>query len=393
MLIIFFVLAAVCALPFAAVERDALPLALDFSILRDFSPKSGFWDLSFFRELKPETLGKRYLSTTLTNNNNVNYWLDIYLGPERQKITVSLDTGLADLWVYGPNISNTQGGTFDPIETGSQPLNENFSIAYLDGTGVIGKFYLDDFSLHRLRPLLRNLQFAVVDQAKFSGVSILGISSREVQTTSNKYDSLPFALQRAGITPKASYSLFLGGQSGKKGTIIFGGIDRAKYEGQLVTYPIPEDEEALSLNVVSATIDGNVYSETTRYLLDSGTSWNLLPQQLYDNIVQALKAENAGGIHVADCYQPTNKFLEFDFGHNVIKLSYKDLLVPYNGTCLVGAQPHKTAFILGDIFLRKAYVYYDLTDREISIAQYRASFSSSVISALHLFFSLRFLFN
>lgn len=380
MLLSLATLATAAALPFAAIKQDPKPLALDFSVFRDFGPESKFWNFAFFRNLGLD-LTKRYESTQLANHNNVNYWLDIYLGAESEKITVSLDTGLSDLWVYGPNISNSEGGTFDTDQSGSKPVNESFKIGYLDGSGALGDYYTDDFSLLKLQPLLKDFQFAVVDEAKFSGPGILGVSSKAVETTPNKYDNLPFALQEAGITPKASYSLFLGSENGDKGTIIFGGIDKNKYEGELKKYLIPDNDDALSLNVVSQSIDGKDYNETTKYLLDLGTSWNLWPEEVYNNTVTALNATKKDDSHVADCNQPTDKFLEFNFGENLIQVSYKDLLVEWNGDCLLGAQPGQKTFILGDVFLRKAYVYYDLSNKEISVAQFKDSLTSNIVPA------------
>ncbi|GBL49229.1 hypothetical protein ACI3LY_004558 [Candidozyma auris] len=380
MLLLLPILAIATALPFAAIQQTPHPLPLEFSISRSFDTDSPFWNLEFFKKLSSKLLSKRYQSASLSNHNNVNYWLDIFLGPGNQKITVSLDTGSSDLWVYGPNVSSSSGGTFDPEAAGSTPLNESFSISYLDGTGAQGDFYKDDFSLSASKGLLKDFQFAVVDQAKFNGPGILGVSSREVETTANKYNNLPFALQKAGITERASYSLYLGSSAGSKGTIIFGGIDKNKYEGELVKYNIPGNDAALALNVVSSSISGNVYNQTTKYLLDSGTSWNLWPEELFQYTVQALNATEENGLYIVECNQPTDKFLEFNFGQNDVKVSYKNLLVEWNGKCLLGAQPGQNTFILGDVFLRSAYVYYDLSNRTISVAQFKDSSTSDIIS-------------
>lgn len=378
MLVSLATLATASALPFAAIKLVPKPLSFDFSISRNFGPDSKFWNIDFFQKLGLQLIEKRYDSALLSNHNNVNYWLDIYLGPESEKITVSLDTGLADLWVYGPNVLSTTGGTFDPEEAGSTPVNNSFSIAYLDGTNAKGEYFLDDFSFSQLEGLLKDLQFAVVESAKFSGPGILGVASKAVESTNEKYDNLPEALKVAGVTPEASYSLYLGSESG---TIIFGGIDKNKYEGELVKYPIPKGVEALSLDVVSLSINGTDYNETTSYLLDSGTSWNLWPQQVYNDTIEALSATPEKDYYVADCNQPSDKYLEFNFGKNVIKLSYKDILVKWGETCIVGAQPSQRNFILGDVFLRQAYVYYDLTNKEISVAQFKDSVTSNIVSA------------
>lgn len=382
MLVSLATLAGAAALPFGPFAKDSKPLALDFKVSRDFEPDSKFWNAEHFQKLGLGPLTKRYESALLTNNHNVNYWIDVYLGADNQKISLNLDTGLSDMWVYGPQVLGHPGGTFDPVKSGSTPLDESYYISYVDNSHALGMFWRDDFSLSLDTPLLKDLQFAVVNESEKSGPGVLGLGKKYVDASNYQYDNLPIALKKAGVTSKASYSLFLGSSDsdGEKGTIIFGGIDKNKYEGDLVSYPIADKGGALYLTVASLSVGGVHYNQSTDYWLDSGTSWNLWPQQVFDDTIKALNATPQNDYHVADCNQPADKYLEFNFGKNLIKLSYQDILVKSNGQCLVGAQPSKGTNILGDVFLRKAYVYYDLTDSKISVAQYKDSATSNIVS-------------
>ena len=66
----------------------------------------------------------------------------------------------------------------------------------------------------------------------------------------------------------------------------------------------------------------------------------------------------------------------------MVLLSYADAVHRQeSGVCLLGFAYHKNMQILGDVFLRKAYVYYDLSERTISIAQASYSNKSNIVSA------------
>lgn len=365
-------------------KRGPSPLKLDFTIAKSINETTPAADISAFAKslLSKVPVDKRHLVGPLTNDRDITYLLDLKLGSNKQPITVLLDTGSSDLWVYGPSEGNAPGGTFDPSKSSyNKQLGEPFFISYLDGSYALGEYVTDAFALEDGKQLLTDLQFAVVSSGQTSSQGILGVADKNQEASSSQYDNLPWALQKSGVTPKASYSLYLGSEESGKGSIIFGGIDTEKFEGELTKYPVA-GSRGLALQVKSAEVAGQTIPFNQQVLLDSGTSLNLWPSEVIDAVGKTLGGQYEQGFYFVDCEQPTDKYVTFDFGNNKINVSYQDLVWKSQGQCLLGVQPsQQNIYIFGDVFLRSAYVYYDLSLKEISIAQAKYSDSSNIVSA------------
>ncbi|PSK33727.1 hypothetical protein C7M61_005191 [Candidozyma pseudohaemuli] len=364
-------------------KRSGAPLKLDFTVQKSFSNATSTGEIASRAHslVSHLAVNKREETASLTNDRDVSYLLDLKLGSNHQPVTVILDTGSSDLWVYGTSDAGAQGGTYDVTSSSyNKKTGEEFFISYLDGSYAKGDYYTDGFALEDGNTLLKDLQFAVVSSGETNSQGILGVADKNQEATDTKYDNLPWALQKEGVTPKASYSLYLGSEAEGKGSIIFGGIDTEKYEGELTKYPVA-GSRGLALNVESADIGGKTIQLDKEILLDSGTSLNLWPQELIDAVGKELNGNYLQGFYFVDCDQPTDKHLTFDFGQNKIDVSYQDLVWKSQGYCLLGVQPGDDTLIFGDVFLRSAYVYYDLSLHEISIAQAKYSDASNIIAA------------
>lgn len=361
-------LADALALPMEKRD-DPAPLKLDFSVER----KEGNLTLLLYFG-KYTNLGKRgSYPVTITDDQDISYMIDVYLGLNKQKASVALDTGSSDLWVPSSEYSPLSSTT-------SKDTGTKFSIEYADLTTSNGEYYLDTLTFAGNSPTLKQFQFAAADG---SG-GVFGIGGKNTESTYPEYNNLPYALQAAGLTPKASYSLYLGPE-GSTGSVIFGGIDTKKYSGTLTLYPVGTDGLSIKLASISAS-DGSLFTVNTNYLLDSGTSLGAASPKFMaylDKIFPGQKVSQSGFTYrIVSCNQPTNKYLTFNFGKNSVKLSYANAVVNQgDGTCLLGFSELSDYTILGDVFLRLAYVYYDLTDSLISIAQALYSLSSNIISA------------
>lgn len=124
----------------------------------------------------------------------------------------------------------------------------------------------------------------------------------------------------------------------------------------------------------------------TPFLLDSGTSLMVLPSDIYNEFASAFNAVDDSGDLAVDCaYQTTQSkgYVTFNFGDSsstaAINVPLDELILSITGdseTCLLGIQEATDdTYILGDVFLRSAYVIYDLTHNQIGLAQ--ANFESS----------------
>jgi hypothetical protein len=281
-----------------------------------------------------------------------------------------------------------------------------FNISYVDGSGASGDYVTDAVSIGGNK--LAKLQFGVGYQSTSAqGILGIGYTINEVQVNrANKepYNNLPAQMVADGMIQSNAYSLWLNDLDASTGSILFGGLDTAQYTGDLQTLPIQsvggEYSEFLitltGLKLGSTTIASN---SALAVLLDSGSSLTYLPgnwvQQMY-RMVGATYDPNAGAAYIpCDQKQNTTK-LEFVFSSPTITVGMDELvldLVTASGkkptftdgrtACLFGIAPSGgSTNVLGDTFLRSAFVVYDLANNEISLAQ--TNFNATASNVLEI---------
>ena len=276
-------------------------------------------------------------------------------------------------------------------------VNSDFNISYADGSGASGNYVKDTLSIGRQS--LDAFQFGVgYVSSSYQGVLGVGYSANEASVQyigSQPYNNLPLAMVDAGLIATPAYSLWLNDLEASTGVILFGGVDTEKYDGDLSTLPIlPEADGShaeflitltgvrVSPNGGSATSISNALPAAV--LLDSGSTFSYLPNDLITPIYESLGAQYDSSQGAAYVTCDVSGTLEFTFSEPTISVNIQDeLLFPASdqqgnplqtsdGTqvCLLGLAPSGGSIsVLGDTFLRSAYVVYDLQNNEISLAQ------------------------
>jgi hypothetical protein len=184
------------------------------------------------------------------------------------------------------------------------------------------------------------------------------------------------------------------------GQVIFGGYDTKKFNGDLYILPAQADAtlkevEAyrILLNTISIEVDGKeqfVTPDNTsiQVLMDSGTTITNLPEQWFNEMFQYFQGEtqviDGTAYYLTECdiTANTTDTINFGFGLVTIKVPYSEMLIPQtappyvylnngNIACQFGLTPAEDDrnFILGDTFLRSAYVVFDLDQETVAIAQ------------------------
>lgn len=300
----------------------------------------------------------------------------------------------------GGGNSCTQMGSFETADSDSFKVNSSapaFSIQYADGTSAEGFWGHDQVGFNGVN--VTNLSFATVNVTD-STFGVLGIGLPGLETTysgslvlsvsdSYMYENLPLKLRTEGIIDKIVYSLYLNTQDALSGSVLFGAVDHAKYSGTLQTVPIINIysdyySQPIRLDVVmdSIILEGQssnvtVTTVSTPALLDSGTTLSYLPSSILSRLTSSLSATYSllMGMYTLDCrYNSDSLFAIFNFSGAEIKVPLSDLVLTYRSQCYLGVLPQSslssyTYAILGDNFLRNAYVVYDLEDLEILMAQ------------------------
>ena len=341
------------------------------------------------------------------------------LGTPAQNLRLHIDTGSSDLWA---NVNSSEicayrgnpcsgGGTYDANSSSTYKfVNSDFNVSYIDGSGAAGDYATDTLSIGG--QTLTSLQFGIGYQST-SEDGILGIGytadEAQVNTASLKsYANLPQAMANAGLIKSNAYSLWLDDLQANTGSIIFGGVDTDKYTGQLQTLPIQKEfNEYAELIITLSSMSINNGSKVqklntdlpTAVILDSGSSLTYLPNDLTSAIYSALDAEYSqqDGAAFVNCgLANENITLDFTFTSPTISIPMSELVLSVSSVeegredpdsddndegsfssggnidniCLFGIAPAEgSTSVLGDTFLRSAYVVYDLANNEISLAQ------------------------
>ncbi|CAI4046144.1 hypothetical protein SKDZ_12G1690 [Saccharomyces kudriavzevii ZP591] len=347
------------------------------------------------------------------------YSVELAIGTPSQSLTVLLDTGSADLWVpskgnpyCGSVMDCDQYGVFDKTKSSTFKANKSspFYAAYGDGTFAQGAFGQDRLKYNGLD--LSGLSFAVANESN-STFGVLGIGLPALEVTysgkvavvdkkSYDYDNFPLFLKRSGAIDATAYSLFLNDESQSSGSILFGAVDHSKYEGRLYTVPLVNLYRSQGYQhpvAFDVTLHG-IGLQTDRHnttltatkipaLLDSGTTLTYLPSQAVALLAKSLNAtySKALGYYEYACPSSDNDTsVAFDFGGFHINAPVSDFTMQTSvgGTCVLAVVPQagNATAILGDSFLRNAYVVYDLDNYEVSLAQAKYGTGAEDIEAI-----------
>ena len=345
------------------------------------------------------------------------YYANVSLGTPAQKLRLHIDTGSSDLWA---NVESSEicadrrdycsgGATYNPNASSTYKyVNSDFNVSYVDGSGAAGDYATDTLSIGG--HTLNSLQFGIgYESTSADGILGIGYAADEAQVNAahqKSYANLPQAMVSAGLINSNAYSLWLDDLEANTGSIIFGGVDTDKYIGQLQTLPIQQEFNEYAELIITVSSMKMVNGDSTNsfntdlptaVILDSGSSLTYLPNT--NAIYTALNAQYSqqdGAAFVSCSLANENITLDFTFTSITISVPISELVlnidvieegrespnVDYNGAgsynsggsdeniCLFGIAPSQgSTSVLGDTFLRSAYVVYDLANNEISLAQ------------------------
>ncbi|CAI7629081.1 unnamed protein product [Penicillium glandicola] len=343
---------------------------------------------------------KRSTVSQALDNEETLYLCNVTLGTPKQSLRLVLDTGSSDLWCNTPNStlceSNNacaESGTYNSSASSSYSyVNSDFNITYADGSGAAGDYGTDNLTIGGTT--IANFQFGLGFSSESSeGVLGIGYTANEVQVGRNgdsAYANLPKAMVNKGVIQSNAYSLWLNDLDASTGSILFGGVNTKKYHGTLQTVPIQKvggqySEFIIALTNVSLTNSSgqNTYSSSSipaGVLLDSGSSLTYLPDALVQEIYNDLDVtyESDSGIGYVECSMAEkNITISYTFSSPTIDVAISEMVIDVGGlyfrngkrACVFGIVPAGTSTaVLGDTFLRSAYVVYDLANNEISLA-------------------------
>lgn len=338
------------------------------------------------------------------------YLATMFVGSDRQKVLPVLDTGSSDLWVMASSnpycaSEDCTGMKFDPSSsTTFENTSEPFNIEYLEEKGASGFLCKDTVEIGGAS--VKNAYLAVADEASITqDVFGVGYTAGEAVakldidsgTYSNSYPNYPVSLKNEGLINTVAYSLYLNNMEAKDGTILFGGVDHAKYEGTLgilqtivmlpeyVDFPTSLTVLLYSINVKSGDTACPLITDfAAPVLFDSGTSFGMLPNDTIGVMASAYgyKYNPEIGYFEGNCSLIDFDGFEFNFSGVNVTVPPESLLYPgpIDGECILAIQPAPTFLnvIMGDVFLRNFYIVYDLDNNQIALGQAKYTDESDI---------------
>ncbi|KAI1104238.1 acid protease [Jackrogersella minutella] len=393
------VLALVASILAAAADARNIPSSTDQPKVISLSTQRK----TISNPVKRDRLRRRdgTVKATLDNEETL-YFVNATLGTPAQSVRMHLDTGSSDLWVNTAASEICSQSSKPCAFAGTYTANSSstygyvgswFNISYVDGSGASGDYVTDTLAIGGTT--LTDFQFGVGYQSTSEqGILGIGYAVNEVQVgraDKDAYENLPMKMKSAGQIQRNAYSLWLNDLDANTGSILFGGVDTAQYTGSLQTLPIQSNNGVFSeflitltsLAVGNATIADN---QALAVLLDSGSSLTYLPDDMVEALYEEVSAQydsSAGAAYVPCSMASQTATLDFVFSGPKISVGMDELVLDLttstgrrptfsNGVaaCLFGVSPAGSGTnVLGDTFLRSAYVVYDLDNNEISLAK------------------------
>lgn len=319
---------------------------------------------------------------------NSQYYGEISVGTPPQTMTVIYDTGSSNLWVPDAKPSFfSSHSIYKSSDSSTYVVNgSTFAIEYGSGP-VSGVYSRDDVSIGEFE--LENYLFAEVDDTSGLGIGyklgkfdgICGLAWPMISV-----DGVPTPLQamvESGEMEEEVFAFYLGDET--DGELLFGGVDEDHYTGDFAYVPVSQ-ESYWEVTLDALLIDGVAEGNCTKAIIDSGTSLLAGPPTDVEAIATAVGATaNAVGEYIVDC-DATGVPVTFTLGGNEFSLELSEMLIESSGTCLLAIQgidipaPNGPLWILGDVFMRKYYVKFDIANAQIGIALSTAGSSSDALA-------------
>jgi predicted aspartyl protease len=341
-------------------------------------------------------------SIVINDYQDAQYVGEITIGTPPQAFQVVYDTGSSNLWVNNqkPGIWpwSSKHAAYDHTKSTTYMANgTKFAIQY--GSGPVSGFYSSD-TIHLGGHDIGGYTFSEVDNTKGLGLmwktgkldGICGMGWQDISV-----DGVPTPLQALVRSKELSenvFAFFLG-SGGAKGELVVGGVDADHYTGDFEYQPVIETAPGKvgywAMKMDDLQIGGESYTSVRKAIVDSGTS--LLAVATAD---MAKLAAKVGATRVAP-FPPLNREykmdcnadapdLDFIIGGKTYTLTKDDYMLKEGGsTCLFGLMgldvpaPAGPLYILGDVFMRKYYVKFDIDNKRMGFAKAKASAAAELV--------------
>ncbi|KAM7185680.1 Aspartic peptidase domain containing protein, partial [Naviculisporaceae sp. PSN 640] len=330
------------------------------------------------------------------------------IGTYGQEVTLDFDTGSSETWVSPPCSAWAPYpeyedlcrllGTYVPEQSSTAVEADCPSSWIMYGSGsVFIKYYTDTIHGWYNSPQLTDVQFGLATDATNMPSGIFGAAYGGAYN--QDYPSIIDEMYNQSLIASKDFSVALGSVGEEDGTIVFGGIDLAKFSGPLheyeISHQLPKTIDGYyrywvnisSIGVtepdscVTVPLTPKGFSE--RFLPDTGTSLTYMPSYVFNSILKVFPDANMTyefGYVVSCSHRERKGTIDYTFPDGfTVHVPYSEFIFvippgPSNGpveTCIIGAVPTDELFILGDTFLRSVYSVFSQDHHKIYFGNYK----------------------
>ncbi|KAI5950207.1 hypothetical protein KGF57_004374 [Candida theae] len=311
-------------------------------------------------------------------DGRANYFTNLKLGSNKQEVSVMIDTGSSLLNIpqtgsqcLGGECAN--GVAFDPNESTTFKNLSKFTKGYYGGGGAVyvtGFQSTDDFYFDGGKKL-PNFEFTLLNHT-FYARGLLGIAP-STDTNTSYVESV----KKAGYINKAGFSLYT--TNDQQGTFLLGGVDKAKFEGELAIYNSKLSIPAKSLT----TANGSVLDFPAEIQLDSGSSGIIIDPVIVDQINKEVSGKD--GKISCDIALSGDKKFTFDLGQGVkIDVPYSDAFY-WNadktkcGSRISKTTAHYTTQNVGIPLIKHTYLTHNYETGNLGVAPVKHTDESNIV--------------
>ena len=312
-----------------------------------------------------------------------------------------MDTGSSELW-FNPDCDTAPSaqqarqcrsfGHYNPEDSTTPAIGPfgSSEIYYGDPsdptthTSVEIEYFADDITLGNAT--IANQTFGLVVDSEGISQGIMGLAPDTRSGFDDADKPYPLVLHNMAeqeLITSRMFALDLRHAEAETGAIIFGGIDRNKFIGNLESMPIVRGSSGeyrlgVEIDTMGLTLDGDsseyeLEVEDRNVMLDSGTTLTRLHSAAAAPILRALDAEDIGdGFFYTPCsMREESGSVDFGFGNKTVRVPFSDFIIEYGDPlwCAIGVVLTTDQQIVGDSILRAGYFVFDWDNEAVHIAQ------------------------
>ena len=320
-------------------------------------------------------------------------------GNPPQTLRLQLSCSASDTWV-NTDASSCASSDPSPCTDGVYDANSSKTYQYIssdfseysgDTFILSGDWAKDTVNVGNVN--VTDMRFGIAYNTSLSP-GVLGLGYGALETTNRPYQNVLGKLNSESFIDIHAFSLWTNQIYADHGEVLFGGVDQDKFYDTLATVAMTEDQGArISLDRVEINYNGQ---KTTMY--DSPISVELdvyygsmsLPPEITDPLFASFGVTlDDGDAYCSPSQLANTSTLDFVIGTKTISIAMSELIVPLNSStsrfaASVGgsAQTDGAFYVLGNVFLRSAYVVFDWENQQISLAQSNFNSNSHKFEAI-----------